>query len=155
MSSFLRKTLNFYVFGFFILIFYSLSFGQIRDKKNISVTKENKEDESNIPAIGPTNCESLRAYLETYVINGEKPEAESKLIVIFRLNRKENIRYYNLRKKVIIDWLERYYPKQVVFAKSDSIDDLGRAEIYVNGKKSFIVKFKLSDSKVCFGGNAG
>lgn len=147
--------IKFYVCICLVLVFQTLSWGQIRAETAPSNLTLNIEEESDIPSIGPTSCESLRANLEMHIVEGKKIEVGSKIIIIFRLNKKEHTKYYDLRRKEIANWFERYYPKRVIFAKGDLTEDLGRAEIYVNGKKSFIIKFKMNDPKVCFGGNAG
>ena len=72
------------------------------------------------------------------------------------MNKKENQIYYNARKKGLADWFENRFPKRVIYAKGDVNNDFGgRADIYVNRKKVFIIKFKTRFMGVCSGDHAG
>lgn len=142
------------------LLFVSqmIVFGQVKGKDNNLISKQEIEDESNIPSIGPANCESLRAFLESEILFNNKPNNDSKIIIILRLNKRETANYYNIRRKGLTFWFENYFPKRFVFAKGDvmdAIDDMGRADIYVNGKKSFIIFFQMKNRKICEDGSAG
>lgn len=148
-----------YILANLLLTLNLLTFGQVKERNNISTSnQEIEDDESNIPAAGPENCRALRVYLERYIVNGKKLDEGTKIIIILRLNKRETAKYYNIRRKAIADWFEQYFPKRVVLAKGDSmkaLDDLGRADIYINGKKSFIINFKIKDTEICVGARAG
>lgn len=86
-----------------------------------------------------------------YILNGKKLDEGSQIIIIFKLNKKETTKYYNSRRHDLETWFRNYYPNKYTITKGDSADDLGRAEIYVNGKKSFIIEFAEKYPKLCKG----
>lgn len=129
------------------------AFSQVKNTSPIS--NQDVDDESNIEQIGPTSCDTLLAALDGFAAN-QKLDEDSKIIIIFRMHKRETLKHYNIRKKLLISWFENKFPKRVIYAKGDvSNDYAGRADIYVNGKKVFIIKFKTQFMGVCSGDHAG
>lgn len=140
-----------FTFVLILLAFQMMAFSQVKDDS--SLINQELIDEANIFTTGPTNCESLSAELDGFLYSAQKLDEDSKVIIVFRMHRKETLKHYNIRRKQLSNWFERRYSKRVVYTKGDVINDLGRADIYFNGKKVSVIKFRYGIMGVCSGDN--
>lgn len=137
------------IFALILFAHQIVAFSQIKDN---SPTANQEDDESTIEQIGPTSCDFLLVALDGDLYSKQKLDEDSKVIIIFRMHKRETQKHYNIRKEQLSNWFENRYPKRVIYAKGDvSNDYAGRADIYVNGKKAFIIKFGTRFMGICSG----
>ena len=100
---------------------------------------------------GSQNCESFRRNLEVYLLENEEIKPETSLIIIFRPEKGERQKYYQIRrKKLEAQWFERHFRERYVFALGDPVvDEVGRADIYADGKLIVGFGFKKNSPKIC------
>ena len=133
-------------FAILVLLFGILVFFQV---KISGQTKTLQTDDINNYGFGPQNCEALRRNLESFLIENEKITPTTSLIIIFRMEKGEGKQVYTSRKEELSYWLNRNFKGEYLIALGEGVKNIGRADIYADGKIIVGFGFKKNSRKIC------
>lgn len=98
---------------------------------------------------GPQNCEGLRRNLEVYLLESEEVKPNTSLIIIFRPEKGERQKYYQIRRKKLENqWFGQHFKDRYIFALGDAVEE-SRFDIYADGKLIIGFGFKKNSPKIC------